>query len=244
MQQAQFPLPQPPIQRPAGGGKAALLYGLIFGGAVSLLDILYTILVDNGTLTWYYSLVANLERLPYVLYYTMSGIVIGLPVYILLVIAFFLAGLLAARSARGAAVGVLASLFAGVIFLILDLFVATLLITFLIIIFPERSSMSAGSLINSYLPILLNSVIYNLIIDIILLGLGTLLGFLGGLVGNSGHSPTPPVQPYAYPGQPPAYARPQAQPGQPLPPTQPVQPGQSLPPEQPGQPSSPPQNTP
>jgi hypothetical protein len=235
MQQAQFPLPQPPLQRPAGGGKAALLYGLIFGGAISLLDILYTVLVDNGMLAWYYNLLVPLERLPYFLNYTLSSIIVGLPIYILLLVACFLAGILAARSARRIAPGVLAGLLVGALFLILDLIIGDFLLNFLVVFPQMASSLSAEQLVNFERDVLISSTIYTLIANIILLGLGVLVGFLGALIGNSGNPQTPaaPRSPYPYAGQPPVYGYPSVQPAHSA--QLPV-----YPPAQPGRPSAPP----
>ncbi|HEX7734983.1 MAG TPA: hypothetical protein VF458_08970 [Ktedonobacteraceae bacterium] len=226
MQQPQIPLEQPALSQPPKGGKAALQYGLIFGGGIGLVDLLYFYLVVNGTISWYYGILGPLYRLPLFLYNALSGIIVSIPVYILLFVAFLLAGLFAARSSKRASSGAIAGLMAGGIFLIVDLFIATILLD-LIVVFPQiAASTPHAEVAGIESSVLVENIVYAVVADLLLLGIGAGIGALGGVMGK-GQTPAyafiPPYQP-----QPPFYANqnPYAQPAQPGQPGFPPQPGQ------------------
>lgn len=235
MQQPQIPpqqpaFPQVPLSQASRGGKAALLYGLIFGGGISLIDVLYSLLGDNGTITWYYGILVPLYRLPFFLSTALSGIIVGIPIYILLLVAFLLAGLLAARTSKRASSGLIAGLLVGGLFLVVDVFIATIVLD-LVIVFPQIAATTPhAELASVESSFLIPGIIYSIIADLILLGIGVGIGALGGAMGKGPTSAqaqaygfVPPYQP-----QPPLYANPH-------PYGQPAQPGQPGFPPQPGQ---------
>lgn len=239
MQQPQIPLEQPAFPQPPKGGKAALQYGLIFGGGISLIDILYSYLTANGTITWFYSITEPLYRLPLFLYTALGGIIVSMPIYILLFIAFLLAGLFAVRSSKRPSSGTIAGLLAGGIFLVADLFIATILLD-LVVVFPQIAATTPHAEVASLeSSILIENVVYAVVADLLLLGIGAGIGALGGLMGKSqapaqaqAYAFVPPYQP-----QPPLYANPNpyGQPAQPGQPGLPPQPGQFPPVPPPGQ---------
>lgn len=230
MQQPQVPmmqpLPTPPTPR---SENAALHYGLIFGGIISLIDVIYSYLADNGTIAWFSGLVESLyQRLPLILANIVVSIVAGSPIFVLLLVSCMLAGLFAALKSRRASSGALAALLVGGVFLVVDVLIAGVLLTVLVI-FPQVTQQPElrGS-------ILRDIVVYELGIDLVLLGFGVLLGWLGGVMGGGKGTP---AQPYmfvplsSYPPQGfapasmyPIYGQPM-QPGQPDQPMQPGQPG-------------------
>lgn len=216
MQQPQIPLQQFQAPRPSGGAKASLLYGLIFGGGVGLIDIIYSYLLDNGNISWFYGLITPLYRLPYVLDVAISGAIVSLPIYILLFIGFLLAGLLAARKSRRVVSGTLAGLLAGGVFLVIDLFIASILLTILLI-FPQIAHDMAGAadLSSAESSTMVSAVAYSVVAGLILIGLGALIGSLGGLLGKGSSTDNAPAQSYLlvpanpYQAQPPGYTDPQ-----------------------------------
>ena len=231
MQQPQLPLQQFQMPPRPGGGKAALQYGLIFGGIIGLIDILYSYYLDASNPAWLGSLLQPFYTLPPVLSTAVTGFIVSLPLYVLLLVCFLLAGLFAARNSKRVSTGVIAGLFVGGIYLFVDLFIANLLLTYLII-FPQMTHANYGSgLASAESSILVSTVVYSLIAGLILIGVGALVGALGGLIGRGGSVPTQPYAPYApnpYQAQAPLYINPQPNPYAP-PPEQPVQPGQMPP---------------
>src|SRR5579859_5408377 len=97
MQQPQIPLQQFQMAPGPGGGKAALQYGLIFGGIIGLIDILYSYYLDAANPAWLGSLLQPFYTLPSVLSTAVTGFIVSLPLYVLLLVFFLLAGLFAAR---------------------------------------------------------------------------------------------------------------------------------------------------
>src|SRR5579883_2139067 len=116
MQQPQMPVPPLPLPPSSGSGKAALQYGLIFGAIISLVDIIYSYLVDKGTIAWFSGIYRLLDRLPLILENIVGSLVVGGPVILLLLIACVLAGLFAALKSKRASSGALAGLLVGGIF--------------------------------------------------------------------------------------------------------------------------------
>src|SRR5437899_6949350 len=84
MQQPQIPLEQPAFSHPPNGGKVALQYGLILGGVIGIIDILYSYLLDNGSITWFNGILESVYRLPSLFLATaISGIIVSIPIYLL-----------------------------------------------------------------------------------------------------------------------------------------------------------------
>src|SRR5579883_972294 len=190
MQQPQMPIQQFPLSTPPGSGKAALQYGLIFGAIISLIDIIYSYLVDKGTITWFSGIYQSLERLPLVLGSILSSLVGGSPVFLMLVIACVLAGIFAGIKSKRASSGALAGLLVSGIFLVVDVLIVGVLLTVLLV-FPQIPVESdlRGS-------VLRDAVVYSLGIDLFLLGFCVLLGWLGGALGGGTGAP---AQPYMFP---------------------------------------------
>jgi len=234
MEQQQIPWQQPQLApAPGGGGRAALQYGLLCGGIVGLIDVIYAYLLDNGTITLFNPIYQALARLPYTINYTFVSIIISIPIYILLFVAFLLAGIFAARKSKRLASGVLAGLWAGGAFLAIDLLIAGILLT-IVVVFPQLVQgpypLTGTNLTNVESTTMTSVIIYSLVADLLLVGIGALIGLLGGAIGKGGSAPAP-TQYYAAPYTPNPYP-PQRQPyGNPYsPPAQPGQPGQPTPP--------------
>src|SRR5579883_3070605 len=228
MQQPQMPIQQFPLSTPPGSGKAALQYGLIFGAIISLIDVLYSYLVDKGTIAWFSGISQALGRLPLILGNILYVLVSGSPIFLMLLIVCVLAGLKSKRASSGA----LAGLLVGGVFLVVDVLIVGMLLTILLI-FPQVTAEPGvrGSLLR-------DSMVYSAGVDLFMLGFGVLLGWLGGALGG-GRGATP--QPYmfvplsSYPPQGFAPASPYPAYGMPMQPGQPGQPGQPMQPGQPGQ---------
>jgi hypothetical protein len=191
MQQPQIPVQQFPLPPAPGSGKAALRYGLIFGGSIGLIDILYTFLLDRGSITWFDRLFPILYRLPTFVATALSDIIISSPIYVLLFVGFVLAGVFAARKSKRASSGALAGLLAGGAFLLLDLLIGALLLTVLVV-FPQYAQIpqtSPADLASMESGALTQIMVYALVADLVLLGIGALLGWLGGAMGGGKSAP-------------------------------------------------------
>src|SRR5579883_3404838 len=190
MQQPQMPVPPLPLPPTPRRGKAALPYRPVLGGIISLVDIIYSYLVDKGTIAWFSGIYRLLDRLPLILENIVGSLVVGSPVILLLVIACVLAGLFAALKSKRASSGALAGLLVGGIFLVIDVLVVSILLTVLVV-FPQVPPESGlrGS-------ILRDAVVYGVGIDLFLLGFCVLLGWLGGAMGGGRGAP---AQPYMFP---------------------------------------------
>ncbi len=239
MEQQQVPWQQPQLAPAPGGGRAALQYGLLFGGIVGLIDVIYAYLLDNGTITFFNPIYQAFARLPYALDYTFASIIASIPIYILLFVAFLLAGIFAARKSKRLASGVFAGLLAGGAFLAIDLLIAGILLT-IVVVFPQLTQgpypLTGSNLTDVESTTMTSVIIYSLVADLLLVGIGTLIGLLGGAIGKGGSAPAPaqyyatPYTPNPYPPQGTPYGNPYGQPAQPGQPGQPTPP----PPYQPG----------
>jgi hypothetical protein len=233
MQHAQIPLQQGQVPPVPEGRMAFLQYGLILGGIIGVIDILYTYLLDTASPAFLEPLNKFLASLPLVLANIIYTFVLSIPFYILLFVSFLLAGIFAARKSKRASSGTLAGLLVGGVYLVMDLFFATLLLNYLVV-FPQIASYTSPSeLALTESSILTSSVSYSIVAGLILIGFGALIGLLGGVIGRGGrtpvqyyapyvpnpHQPQTPVYPYpnAYAPQKPVYPHPNpyAQPVQP-----------------------------
>lgn len=232
------PVQQPQTPRPAGGRMAFLQFGLIFGGSIGLIDVLYSYFLSVTNLPFLDSLAQALFRLPIFLYNAVYTFILSIPIYVLLFICFLLAGLFAARKAKRVASGTFAGLLVGGVYLVVDLLIANLLLLYLVT-FPRLAfQLSPTEFANFQGAVLSSALTYSLVAGLLLIGVGALVGSLGGLIGRGSTStPTPqymtfmPNPSFPQPGQP-GYPN---QPGYPQPPVFPGQPGQA---EQPKQPPS------
>jgi len=222
MQQPPMPLQQSPLPPASGGGKSALQYGLIFGGIIGLIDVLYSYLLSVANIPVLGTLNSALSSLPSFLFSIIYPFIVSIPIYILLFVAFLLAGLFAARKSKRAASGTMAGLIVGGIYLLVDLLFATLLVLYLIT-FPQIAKYTPPALMASTeSSILIPAISYSIVASLILIGIGCLVGFLGGLMGRGGKASTHLYSPYIpnpYQPQPPVYADPQSNPylyGQPM----------------------------
>lgn len=216
-------------QRLPGSGKIALKYGLIFGGAIGLIDILYSVILDTTNPAFLNSLAQALSSLNSILFNTIYAFIVSLPIYLLLMVAFLLTGLFAARQTSNASTGMLAGLWAAALFVVIDLLIANLGLE-LLIAFPQiqrEDPVAAASIEQSILSAMLS---YGIVAGLILIGLGLGIGALGGAMGKGKALPQPVYPPLLYqpslapayqPYQTPQYANPQ-----PFPPGQQPPPGQ------------------
>lgn len=167
---------------PKNAGKVPLRYGLLFGCIVSFIDLIYSYLVDTGAFRTYDDLLASLYNLNASLFAAIGGAIISMPIYILLCITFFLAGIGAGRVSKRGGTGALAGLVTGGIFLIIDLLVTFLLnLVFGLPLIARNIPQDIAGIENI---ILISSVIYKAVIDLILLGLSAGIGALGGVMGK------------------------------------------------------------
>lgn len=230
--------------------KASLVYSLIFGSIIGGLDIIYALILDLGHLPFLNSfsdmLFKAFYRFPPIFFDIVYNLIINAPLYILLLVALLVAGVFAARKSKKVSAGLLAALWTGLLFLLVDILIVGVLFSFLIV-FPQYAQdvTPASELAGFEAATLTGIFTYVLITDIILVAIGLGLGALGGLMGR-GSQPVQLAQPYPspyafQPYQTPVYANPQHFPGgqaglTPRPemmPQQPIltpQPGQTPPP--------------
>jgi hypothetical protein len=203
---------QPPISPASGGGKSALQYGLIFGGIIGLIDVLYSYLLSVANIPVLGALSSALSSLPPFLFSIIYAFIVSIPIYILLFVSFLLAGLFAARKSKRAASGTMAGLIVGGIYVLVDLLFATLLLLYLVT-FPQIAEYTPpASMASTESSILIPAISYSIVAGLILIGIGCLVGLLGGLMGRGGKASTQLYSPYVpnpYQPQPSVYANPQ-----------------------------------
>lgn len=183
-----------------GSGKVALKYGLIFGGAIGLIDIIYSVILDAANPGFLDSLAQALSSLNgSILFSILYVLIISLPIYLLLFVAFLLAGRFAARQTHKTSTGLLAGLWAAVLFVVIDLLIANLGLEVLIV-FPQIQREDPAAAASIEQSILFNIFFYGIVAGVILIGLGLGIGALGGAMGKGKALPQP-----AYPTPQPAY---------------------------------------
>jgi len=167
---------QPQISSTSGSWKAALYYGLPFGGIIGLLDVLY----------YYYWNTTNFDpslsgySQPFQLFDLVGDVLFYLPLCIFLFLFFFLAGFLATQKTQRVSSGRLAGLIVGTVFLLVDVCVGGLLLTYLII-FPQMAqALSASDLASAENALLRSDTPLSIVVGLILLGAGALFGTIGG----------------------------------------------------------------
>lgn len=229
MQQPQPPARQPQVPSVPGAKKVAWQYGLIFGGIISLIGTLYSYYLMTANNSWLSNLAQSLSTLPDALYTAVYDLIVSIPFYILIFIFFLLAGFLAARKSKRVISGTIAGLVVGGTHLIVDLFIANILMV--LVVFPRMAQAGySPSLASAESSVLADSVIYSLVVGLILIGVGALVGSLGGLMGRGTGEQVQAYSPYTpYPYQTPIPPPPPYTSSNPYAPTQPDQPGQ-LPP--------------
>lgn len=210
-------------QTPPSPIRASLLYGLIFGAIIGAIDIIYALILDLGHLpfltTFANALFKAFYRFPPILFNIVYNLIINAPLYTLLLVAFLLAGVFAARKSQKVSAGLLAALWTGLLFLVIDLLIVGVLFSFLIV-FPQyaRSGTSASDLASIESSTISAIFTYGLITNIAVIAIGLGLGALGGLMGRGSQGVQPYPTPYAFqPYQTPVYANPQQFPGGPVP---------------------------
>lgn len=213
-----------------GSGKVALKYGLIFGGAICLIDILYSIVLDTTHPGFLDSLAQALSSLHDMLFITLYVLIVSLPLYLLLMVAFLAAGLFSARQTHKASTGMLAGLWAATLFGVIDLLIANLGLD-LLIMFPQiQRENSAAVAVSIEQGVISSTFSYGIVAGLILIGLGLGIGALGGAMGKGKAQPQPAyppplLKPYPAPANQPYPTPPYASP-QPFLPGQPPPPGQ------------------
>lgn len=212
-----------------GSGRIALKYALIFGGVIALIDVLYSVLLDVTNLGFLDSLSQALSSLNYFLSVVLYNLIISLPVYLLLAVMVWLAGLFAARKTNKASTGMLAGLWVGLYYVIVDLLIATIALD-LLVVFPQivqnTSSLAEAAVVER--TILTNGIIYSLGAGLVLIGLSVGIGALAGAAGkgNAAAAPTYASPAYqVYQAAPPPYGDPPQFPYGQQPPQGPFPPG-------------------
>jgi|SRR5581483_2921684 len=203
-------------------GKVSLIYGLIFGLIIGIIDIIYSYVLDATNLPFVQALYQAFASLPYTLSSTIVAIILSLPIYFLLLLAFFLVGIFASNKAKKVNAGLLAALWTGVVFVAMDFLVATILLFYLVVVplYKNTPGMSAADLANLINSSLIFNISYSLTAGLILIVLGLGIGALGGLLGASIGKPAQPYQTPSpnlyqpYQSYPPYQAQPYANPEQ------------------------------
>jgi hypothetical protein len=171
------------------------------------------ILKDAANFGFLASLSQALSSLGYFLSVLLYNLIISLPVYLLLAVMVWLAGLFAARKTNKASTGMLAGLWVGLYYVIVDLLGANIALD-LLVVFPQivqnTSSLSEAATLER--TILINGIIYSLGAGLVLIGLSVGIGALAGAAGKGNAAPAsayaaPAYQMYQAP--PPLYGDPQ-----------------------------------
>lgn len=204
---------QQPQARPSSG-RISLVYGVIFGLIIGGIDLVYSLILDLTNPPFLNSLFQGFAalKLDTTLANVLYSLVLSSPVYILLLVSFLLVGLFASRKTNKVSTGVLAALWTGVIFMVVDLIIVNILLLF-VFTFPtlSTSGTSSAEVANLESSLLTFSVIFSIVAGVISMGIGLGLGALGGLMGRG--QGAAPVQPY----QVPVYANPAQFPYSPMP---------------------------
>jgi hypothetical protein len=174
---------KPQITSTFGHWKASLFYGLLFGGIIGLLDVLYIYYQDTWNADYF------VEPVKPQLTDIFGGMLFYLPLYIFLLLCFFLAGYLTTRRTQHISSGRRAGLIVGGVFLLVDVLVGNLLLDYLVA-FPQLAHEQLASLVplaESYA--LIGGLSYSGAAGLILIGVGALMGALGGQVRKWGVFP-------------------------------------------------------
>lgn len=167
---------KPQITSTFGRWKASFHYGLLFGGMISLLDILYLYYQDAWNSDYSFMEPTQQPQLADIV----GNVLFYAPLYVLLFLFFFLAGILAARKTWRVSSGGLAGLIVGGVFLLVDVCIGSLLLNYLIS-FPQLAQIPqpASELARAESFLLISAVPYSLVAGFILIGVGALIGTMG-----------------------------------------------------------------
>lgn len=179
-------------------GKVAIDSGLISGLIVGIIDTGYSIYISAANPPFVQSLFNVLpSSFDYTLSDTIVTLIMSIPIYILLFIACVQAGLLAARKTQEVKAGLLAGLWTGIIYVIIDVVVATVIITYLVAVFQIVQGVPGTSWADLADQSSLNfGLSFSIITGLIVIGIGTGLGALGGLLGKNMERPVQLDQSY------------------------------------------------
>jgi hypothetical protein len=187
--------------------KFGLLFGLLFGLIMGSVDIFYWIILSvikipiEQPLADTLSNLFNHSALTSVIYAT----IMSLPIYFLLLITFFLAGFLASRKTKKGSTGLLAALWTGVVYAILDIVGSRVLLSLITIpkLTQDLGTTSAANIQQIETSLLTFSFFYTLIAGLIVIGIGVGIGALGAFLGKRTKKGAEQVQPYSDLDQPP-----------------------------------------